>query len=187
METYLGWSWMCCTVEVILLQLISSLFFPSLFLPATSIYFPPPIAQALLSVVVSERNSWGMCTDAFGAQPFTEGSAELHNTGVLCVRAEIEKHGKPVVPFSLLLFLEKWLQRSTHDFSCHFVRACESPVTQQGLLSFHPSQASWGLAQSTVTSCTVILMGFQRNSWITGKLICCEEFFIKTPRKTTVK
>lgn len=40
---------------------------------------------------------------------------------------------------------------------------CVQPVIKHGLLSLHPSQASCGLAQSTVTTCTVSPLGFQRN------------------------
>lgn len=40
---------------------------------------------------------------------------------------------------------------------------CVQPVIKRGLLSLHPSQESYGLAQSTVTTCTVSPPGFQRN------------------------
>lgn len=167
METYLGQGWAWHTREVILSIADPLLSFP-LFLPPAHFYFPSSSSLSDFAVFSCDTRKsslrqvpwcmWSLAiywlghlwecqvppyrTSQYGRYRWESQEAYGH-THNLPLSLGVEYTGGHVALLSLCVY-------------------AVSTVAQHSLLCFPPSQASWGLAQSTVATYTVSPQKFQR-------------------------
>lgn len=159
---------------------------------------PPLLPSLLLSLRFfhlwlrhQKVNPWGIHSDAFGAQQFTDRGVQevsgntLQNFSVwiLWVRIMGNLWSHTHTCFCPLECDAQWDTRLSYLCECTYM----CPVGQHGFLSSLSSQASWGLAQSIVITSMVSSPKVSKESASTDNVICCEGFYIKTPTRTTAK